>query len=112
MAKLLKGTDWLDPEDPIVIAENELLGATAKKLRLARDPKKHPGGQRRHELRRDDLESGKIQRCRNIDPDQSSERVAERADSNRKWSESLISAIRMVAAATYSWSKLSVLRKN
>ena len=29
MARLLKGSDWVDPEDPTVIAENELLGAAA-----------------------------------------------------------------------------------
>lgn len=29
MAQLLKGSDWVDPEDPTVIAENELLGAAA-----------------------------------------------------------------------------------
>lgn len=29
MAQLLKGADWIDPEDPTVIAENELLGAAA-----------------------------------------------------------------------------------
>lgn len=29
MAHLLKGADWVDPEDPTVIAENELLGAAA-----------------------------------------------------------------------------------
>lgn len=28
-AQLLKGNDWVDPEDPTVIAENELLGAAA-----------------------------------------------------------------------------------
>jgi talin len=38
MAEVLKGNDWVDPEDPTVIAENELLGAAnaiesaAKKL--------------------------------------------------------------------------------
>ena len=26
---LLVGTDWVDPDDPTVIAENELLGAAA-----------------------------------------------------------------------------------
>lgn len=26
---LLAGSDWVDPEDPTVIAENELLGAAA-----------------------------------------------------------------------------------
>lgn len=29
MAQLLKGSEWVDPEDPTVIAENELLGAAA-----------------------------------------------------------------------------------
>lgn len=29
MAQFLKGSDWVDPEDPTVIAENELLGAAA-----------------------------------------------------------------------------------
>lgn len=29
MAQLLKGSNWVDPEDPTVIAENELLGAAA-----------------------------------------------------------------------------------
>lgn len=29
MAQLLKGSDWIDPEDPTVIAENQLLGAAA-----------------------------------------------------------------------------------
>lgn len=29
VAQLLKGSDWVDPEDPTVIAENELLGAAA-----------------------------------------------------------------------------------
>lgn len=29
VAKRLKGSDWVDPEDPTVIAENELLGAAA-----------------------------------------------------------------------------------
>ena len=37
-AELLKGADWVDPDDPMLIAENELLGAAqsiekaAKKL--------------------------------------------------------------------------------
>lgn len=29
IAELLKGSDWVDPDDPTVIAENELLGAAA-----------------------------------------------------------------------------------
>lgn len=37
-AELMKGSDWVDPDDPMLIAENELLGAAqsiekaAKKL--------------------------------------------------------------------------------
>ena len=27
VAEILKGSDWIDPEDPTYIAENELLGA-------------------------------------------------------------------------------------
>jgi talin len=40
VAEILKGSDWIDPEDPTVIAENELLGAAnaiesaAKKLAI------------------------------------------------------------------------------
>jgi talin len=40
VAEILKGSDWIDPEDPTVIAENELLGAAnaiesaAKKLSI------------------------------------------------------------------------------
>lgn len=47
MARLLKGSDWVDPEDPTVIAENELLGAAAsidaaaKKLASLR-PRRQP----------------------------------------------------------------------
>lgn len=46
VAKRLKGSDWVDPEDPTVIAENELLGAAAsidaaaKKLASLR-PRQH-----------------------------------------------------------------------
>lgn len=29
LADVLKGNDWVDPEDPTVIAENELLGAAS-----------------------------------------------------------------------------------
>lgn len=47
MARMLKGSDWVDPEDPTVIAENELLGAAAsidaaaKKLASLR-PRRQP----------------------------------------------------------------------
>lgn len=47
MAQMLKGSDWVDPEDPTVIAENELLGAAAsidaaaKKLASLR-PRRQP----------------------------------------------------------------------
>lgn len=29
VAEILKGSDWVDPDDPTVIAENQLLGAAA-----------------------------------------------------------------------------------
>ncbi len=47
MAEVLKGNDWVDPEDPTVIAENELLGAAnaiesaAKKLSSLQPRKKN-----------------------------------------------------------------------
>ena len=50
-AELLKGQDWVDPDDPMLIAENELLGAAqsiekaAKKLSTLK-PRKEVTGQK------------------------------------------------------------------
>ena len=35
-AELLKGADWVDPDDPMLIAENELLGAAQSIEKAAR----------------------------------------------------------------------------
>ncbi|KAH9632859.1 hypothetical protein HF086_013646 [Spodoptera exigua] len=80
-AELLKGSDWVDPDDPTVIAENELLGAAAsidaaaKKLENQTYYTSMPG------------------------------KVARRPTSSSddgQWSEGLISAARLVAAAAHS----------
>ena len=48
-AELLKGADWVDPDDPMLIAENELLGAAqsiekaAKKLSTLKPRKEVTG---------------------------------------------------------------------
>uniref|UniRef100_A0A9J7YLX8 Talin 1 n=1 Tax=Cyprinus carpio carpio TaxID=630221 RepID=A0A9J7YLX8_CYPCA len=76
-AEAMKGTEWVDPEDPTVIAENELLGAAAaieaaaKKLEQLK-PRAKP-------------KVGAI--------------PANKVDDGQ-WSHGLISAARMVAAAT------------
>uniref|UniRef100_A0A6Q2WVU2 Talin 1 n=1 Tax=Esox lucius TaxID=8010 RepID=A0A6Q2WVU2_ESOLU len=76
-AEAMKGMEWVDPEDPTVIAENELLGAAAaieaaaRKLELLR-PRTKP----------------KVGAC------------PANAVDDGQWSQGLISAARMVAAAT------------
>uniref|UniRef100_A0A673A8Z6 Talin-1 n=1 Tax=Sphaeramia orbicularis TaxID=375764 RepID=A0A673A8Z6_9TELE len=76
-AEAMKGTEWVDPEDPTVIAENELLGAAAaieaaaKKLEQLRPRTKPKVGA-----------------------------IPANAVDDGQWSQGLISAARMVAAAT------------
>ncbi|OCU02863.1 hypothetical protein XELAEV_18008634mg [Xenopus laevis] len=76
-AEAMKGTEWVDPEDPTVIAENELLGAAAaieaaaKKLEQLKPRAKPKVGA-----------------------------IPANADDDGQWSQGLISAARMVAAAT------------
>jgi talin len=123
VAELLKGSDWVDPDDPTVIAENELLGAAAsidaaaKKL-LSLRPRKSIKTQDLDEslnfdemileaaksitsatsalvkaasaAQRELIDSGKVSRT----PTSSSD--------DGQWSEGLISAARLVAAATHS----------
>uniref|UniRef100_A0A4W3IH66 Talin 1 n=1 Tax=Callorhinchus milii TaxID=7868 RepID=A0A4W3IH66_CALMI len=78
-AEAMKGTEWVDPEDPTVIAENELLGAAAaieaaaKKLEQLKPRAKPKVGA-----------------------------VPANAVDDGQWSQGLISAARMVAAATSS----------
>uniref|UniRef100_A0A8C3PDD7 Talin 1 n=1 Tax=Chrysemys picta bellii TaxID=8478 RepID=A0A8C3PDD7_CHRPI len=76
-AEAMKGTEWVDPEDPTVIAENELLGAAAaieaaaKKLEQLKPRAKPKVGA-----------------------------IPANAVDDGQWSQGLISAARMVAAAT------------
>uniref|UniRef100_A0A670KKK7 Talin 2 n=1 Tax=Podarcis muralis TaxID=64176 RepID=A0A670KKK7_PODMU len=76
-AEAMKGTEWVDPEDPTVIAETELLGAAAsieaaaKKLEQLKPRAKPKVGA-----------------------------IPANAADDGQWSQGLISAARMVAAAT------------
>merc|ERR1719367_2609007 len=123
-AELLKGQDWVDPDDPMLIAENELLGAAqsiekaAKKLSTLK-PRKEVTG---HKVTDDDMKfddmileaaksianataalikaaseaqkelvaQGKVQKRTHI------------ASEDGQWSEGLVSAARLVAAATHN----------
>ncbi|XP_075218972.1 talin_middle and talin-RS domain-containing protein rhea isoform X1 [Lycorma delicatula] len=121
VAELLKGTDWVDPDDPTVIAENELLGAAAsidaasKKLASLR-PRKSVT-QEAEDLNFDEmiLEAAKSIAAATsalvkaasaaqrelIDNGKVSRRPLTSSDDGQ-WSEGLISAARLVAAATHS----------
>ncbi|CRL03205.1 CLUMA_CG016230, isoform B [Clunio marinus] len=123
MAQLLKGSDWVDPEDPTVIAENELLGAAAsidaaaKKLASLR-PRRQPDVKQADENMNFDemiLEAARaimaassaLVRAANaaqrelIDQGKVAKRPLMSSDDGQ-WSEGLISAARLVAAATHS----------
>jgi len=121
-AESLKGQDWEDPENPIVIAENELLGAAqsiemaAKKL-MALKPRRAPNKEVDEDMNFDEII---LEACKSIAAATSalvkaaSSAQRELVDSGRirrkptmtsedgQWSEGLISAARLVAAATHS----------
>ncbi|KAH8322033.1 hypothetical protein KR059_000878 [Drosophila kikkawai] len=124
MARLLKGSDWIDPEDPTVIAENELLGAAAsidaaaKKLASLRPRRQADVTIELDENMKFDemiLEAAKgimaasaaLVRAANaaqrelIDQGKVARRPLTSSDDGQ-WSEGLISAARLVAAATHS----------
>ncbi|KAF7995722.1 hypothetical protein HCN44_006829 [Aphidius gifuensis] len=121
VAELLKGSDWIDPDDPTVIAENELLGAAAsidaaaKKLASLR-PRRNVE-ETSEDMNFDEmiLEAAKsiaaatsalikaasaAQRELITTGKVSREPVTSSDDG--QWSEGLISAARLVAAATHS----------
>ncbi|XP_059217650.1 talin-1 isoform X2 [Stomoxys calcitrans] len=124
MAGMLKGSDWVDPEDPTVIAENELLGAAAsidaaaKKLASLR-PRRNDDVKIEldQNMKFDEmiLEAAKgimaassaLVRAANaaqrelIDQGKVAHRPLTSSDDGQ-WSEGLISAARLVAAATHS----------
>lgn len=122
VAELLKGTDWVDPDDPTVVAENELLGAAAsidaaaKKLASLR-PRKSVTQETDESLNFDEmiLEAAKsIAAATSALVKAASAAQRELIDKGKvnrtpltssddgQWSEGLISAARLVAAATHS----------
>lgn len=120
-AELLKGTDWVDPDDPTVIAENELLGAAAsidaaaKKLASLRPRRSVQEADESLNFDEMILEAAKSIAAANsalvkaasaaqrelIDQGKVSRRPLTSSDDGQ-WSEGLISAARLVAAATHS----------
>ncbi|XP_003368675.1 putative I/LWEQ domain protein, partial [Trichinella spiralis] len=119
--ELLKGSDWVDPSDPAVIAENELLGAAssieAAARRLAQLKPRPQAREANESLNFDEqiLEAAKsiataVTALVKAASAAQRELVAQgRVDprptlqtDDYQWSEGLISAARMVAAATHS----------
>merc|ERR1719347_1239586 len=122
-AELLKGADWVDPDDPMLIAENELLSAAqsiekaAGKLAKLRPKKEIPGKVTSDDLKFDDmiLEAAKSIAAASASlikaaSDAQKELVAQGKVQKRtyvgsedgQWSEGLVSAARLVAAATHN----------
>ncbi|XP_046826022.1 talin-1 isoform X2 [Vespa velutina] len=121
VAELLKGNDWVDPDDPTVIAENELLGAAAsidaaaKKLASLRPRRSIQ--EANEDMNFDDmiLEAAKSIAAatsalikaasaaqRELIATGKVSRTPLTSSDDGQWSEGLISAARMVAAATHS----------
>uniref|UniRef100_A0A8B9HJN8 Talin-1 n=1 Tax=Astyanax mexicanus TaxID=7994 RepID=A0A8B9HJN8_ASTMX len=124
-AEAMKGTEWVDPEDPTVIAENELLGAAAaieaaaKKLEQLKPRAKPKFARGRKEADESlNFEEQILEAAKSIAAATSAlvkaasaaqrELVAQgkvgaipaNAVDDGQWSQGLISAARMVAAAT------------
>ncbi|XP_030759474.1 talin-2 isoform X2 [Sitophilus oryzae] len=124
IAKRLKGSDWVDPDDPTVIAENELLGAAASidaaakklaSLRPRQSVKTQDPGFESMNFDEMILEAAKsITAATSALIKAASAAQRELIDSGKvsrhpisssddgQWSEGLISAARLVAAATHS----------
>ncbi|XP_042327288.1 talin-2 isoform X2 [Sceloporus undulatus] len=119
-AEAMKGTEWVDPEDPTVIAETELLGAAAsieaaaKKLEQLK-PRAKPKADETLDFEEQILEAAKSIAAATSALVKSAsaaqrELVAQgkvgaipaNAADDGQWSQGLISAARMVAAATSS----------
>ncbi|CAG4965789.1 unnamed protein product [Colias eurytheme] len=122
-AELLKGSDWVDPADPTVIAEQELLGAAASIDAAARKldklrPRVVPNTQETDETLNFDemiLEAAKsiiaatsaLVRAASaaqrelIDQGKVARRPTSSSDDGQ-WSEGLVSAARLVAAAAHA----------
>ncbi|XP_039305998.1 talin-1 isoform X2 [Solenopsis invicta] len=121
VAELLKGTDWVDPDDPTVIAENELLGAAAsidaaaKKLASLRPRRSIQEANEDMNFDEMILEAAKSIAAatsalikaasaaqRELIATGKVSRTPLTSSDDGQWSEGLISAARMVAAATHS----------
>uniref|UniRef100_A0A8B9HS97 Talin 2a n=1 Tax=Astyanax mexicanus TaxID=7994 RepID=A0A8B9HS97_ASTMX len=120
-AESMKGTEWVDPEDPTVIAETELLGAAAsieaaaKKLEQLKPRAKPKEADESLDFEEQILEAAKSIAAATSALVKSAsaaqrELVAQgkvgsipaNAEDDGQWSQGLISAARMVAAATSS----------
>ncbi|XP_064644913.1 talin-1-like isoform X4 [Lineus longissimus] len=119
----VKSSDWVDPDDPMVTAENELLGAAnsieaaAKKLAMLKPRQKAREADDTLEFEDQILDAAKsiaaataaLVKCASsaqrelvlqgkIKPSYHRDRI----DDDGQWSQGLISAARIVAAATHS----------
>nr|XP_046231076.1 talin-1 [Scatophagus argus]XP_046231077.1 talin-1 [Scatophagus argus]XP_046231078.1 talin-1 [Scatophagus argus] len=118
-AEAMKGTEWVDPEDPTVIAENELLGAAAaieaaaKKLEQLRPRTKPKEADENLNFEEQILEAAKSIAAATsalVKAASAAQRelvaqgkvgaIPANAVDDGQWSQGLISAARMVAAAT------------
>ncbi|XP_074545996.1 talin-1 [Halichoeres trimaculatus] len=118
-AEAMKGTEWVDPEDPTVIAENELLGAAAaieaaaKKLEQLRPRTKPKEADETLNFEEQILEAAKSIAAATsalVKAASAAQRelvaqgkvgaIPANAVDDGQWSQGLISAARMVAAAT------------
>uniref|UniRef100_A0A7N8Y0W5 Talin 1 n=1 Tax=Mastacembelus armatus TaxID=205130 RepID=A0A7N8Y0W5_9TELE len=118
-AEAMKGTEWVDPEDPTVIAENELLGAAAaieaaaKKLEQLRPRSKPKEADESLNFEEQILEAAKSIAAATsalVKAASAAQRelvaqgkvgaIPANAVDDGQWSQGLISAARMVAAAT------------
>uniref|UniRef100_A0A8C5CM67 I/LWEQ domain-containing protein n=1 Tax=Gadus morhua TaxID=8049 RepID=A0A8C5CM67_GADMO len=118
-AEAMKGTEWVDPEDPTVIAENELLGAAAaieaaaKKLEQLRPRTKPKEADESLNFEEQILEAAKAIAAATsalVKAASAAQRelvaqgkvgvIRANAVDDGQWSHGLISAARMVAAAT------------
>ncbi|XP_072269736.1 talin-1 isoform X2 [Pyxicephalus adspersus] len=118
-AEAMKGTEWVDPEDPTVIAENELLGAAAaieaaaKKLEQLKPRSKPKQADESLNFEEQILEAAKSIAAATsalVKAASAAQRelvaqgkvgaIPANAVDDGQWSQGLISAARMVAAAT------------
>lgn len=118
-AEAMKGTEWVDPEDPTVIAENELLGAAAaieaaaKKLEQLKPRAKPKEADESLNFEEQILEAAKSIAAATsalVKAASAAQRelvaqgkvgaIPANALDDGQWSQGLISAARMVAAAT------------